>query len=236
MDVVPSGEVAGGRRAYESLPIRPAMVSGVRGGWCCGGRFFDAASSAVHNSGNFYGGHVAQAASALASAVASVGDLLDPQIQLLVDPKFSLGLPANLIAPVEATDPEAGLPHGFKGAQIAASALTAEALHLTMPVGAFSRSAEAHNQDKVSMGTIAARHARTVVRLVSEVTAIHLVALCQAADIVGAHELGPRTARAFDYVRSTIPFVHEDRPLNEEFQQTAETIIDGSLRRAVMSG
>ncbi|WP_392876959.1 histidine ammonia-lyase [Streptomyces sp. LN499] len=196
---------------------------------------FDAESSTVHNSGNFYGGHVAQAASALAAAVASVGDLLDRQVQLLVDPKFSLGLPANLIAPVKATDPTAGLHHGFKGAQIAASALTAEALHLTMPVSSFSRSTEAHNQDKVSMGTIAARHARTAVHLISEVTAIHLVALCQAADIIGADKLGPQTARAYSYLRSVVPFVQEDRPLDEEFQQTAKLLIDGSLRRHVMA-
>lgn len=197
---------------------------------------FDAESFAVHNSGNFYGGHVAQAASALATAVASVGDLLDRQVQLLVDPKFSLGLPANLIAPVEATDPAAGLHHGFKGAQIAASALTAEALHLTMPVSSFSRSTEAHNQDKVSMGTIAARHARTAVHLISEVTAIHLVALCQAVDIIGADKLSPLTARAHRYLRSTVPFVQEDRPLDEEFQQIATLLIDGSLRRTVMAG
>lgn len=197
---------------------------------------FDAESFTVHNSGNFYGGHVAQAASALATAVASLGDLLDRQLQLLVDPKFNLGLPANLVAPVKATDPAAGLHHGFKGAQIAASALTAEALHLTMPVSSFSRSTEAHNQDKVSMGTIAARHARTAVHLISEVTAIHLVALCQAADIIGAGELGPRTARAYGYLRDIVPFVQEDRPLDEEFQQTAKLLIDGSLRREVMAG
>jgi histidine ammonia-lyase len=37
------------------------------------------------------------------------------------------------------------------------SALCAEALKLTMPASVFSRSTENHNQDKVSMGTIAAR-------------------------------------------------------------------------------
>ncbi|MEU9288214.1 aromatic amino acid ammonia-lyase [Streptomyces sp. NPDC048275] len=196
---------------------------------------FDAESSTVHNSGNFYGGHVAQAASALAAAVAGVGDLLDRQLQLLVDPKFSLGLPANLIAPVDPTDAAAGLHHGFKGAQIAASALTAEALHLTMPVSSFSRSTEAHNQDKVSMGTIAARHARTVTRLIGEVTAIHLVALCQAADLVGADGLGLRTARCHRYLRGIVPFLQEDRPLDEDFGRIADALIDGSLRREVMA-
>ncbi|MBQ0890179.1 aromatic amino acid lyase [Streptomyces sp. RM72] len=196
---------------------------------------FDADAPTVHNSGNFYGGHVAQAASALTTAVAGVGDLLDRQLQLLVDPKFSVGLPANLTAAVEAHDAAAGLHHGFKGAQIAASALTAEALHLTLPVSSFSRSTEAHNQDKVSMGTIAARHTRTAVHLIGEVTAIHLLALCQAADILGADGLGPLTARAHRFVRRTVAFVREDRPLDEAFRQTAGALLDGSLRHEVMA-
>ncbi len=100
---------------------------------------FDADSEEVHNSGNFYGGHIAQAAGALSAAVASVADLLDRQPALLVDEKFNLGLPANLASPVPAGDPSAGTHHGFKGARIASSALTAEALHLTMPVSSFSR-------------------------------------------------------------------------------------------------
>jgi histidine ammonia-lyase/phenylalanine ammonia-lyase len=193
---------------------------------------FDADSGEVHNSGNFYGGHIAQAAQALATAVASVADLLDRQLALLVDEKFNLGLPANLTSPVSADDPSAGLHHGFKGAQLAASALTAEALHLTMPVSSFSRSTEAHNQDKVSMGTIAARHARTVVELASEVTAIHLLALCQAADLVGADLLAEPTRRGYDHVRGQSPQVSEDRRLAPDIGRLAEEIRNGSLRAA----
>ena len=47
--------------------------------------------------------------------------------------------------------------------QIAASALTAEALKTTMPASVFSRSTECHNQDKVSMGLNAAVNAREAV-------------------------------------------------------------------------
>jgi phenylalanine ammonia-lyase len=193
---------------------------------------FDADSAAVHNSGNFYGGHIAQGAHALTTAVASVADLLDRQLALLVDEKFNLGLPANLTSPVQADDPSAGLHHGFKGAQIAASALTAEALHLTMPVGSFSRSTEAHNQDKVSMGTIAARHARTAVELTSEVAAIHLLALCQAADLVGADLLARPARRGYDHVRDQSPRVSEDRRLAPDITRLAEQIRKGSLRAA----
>jgi phenylalanine ammonia-lyase len=192
---------------------------------------FDVETDVVHNSGNFYGGHVAHAAQALTSAVASVADLLDRQLALLVDEKFNLGLTPNLIARVDPDDPNAGVHHGFKGAQIAASALTAEALHLTLPAGSFSRSTEAHNQDKVSMGTIAARHARTAGELTSEVAAIHVLALCQAADLVGAGQLSIATGRLHKFVRSSSLPVDEDRPLDAEIRLMGHLIRSGSLRR-----
>lgn len=197
---------------------------------------FDAAGRTVYNSGNFYGGHVAQAAAALTSAVASVADLLDRQLELLVDEKVSLGLPPNLIAPVAADDPAAGLHHGFKGAQIAASALTAEALQLTMPAASFSRSTESHNQDKVSMGTITARHARTAAQLATEVAAIHLLALTQACDIRGTGGLGRCARGCHDFVREHVSYVAEDRPLDGDIQELAGLIRTGAVRQAVDPG
>jgi phenylalanine ammonia-lyase len=194
---------------------------------------FEPDTDTVHYSGNFYGGHVAQAAQALSAAVAGIADLLDRQLAILVDEKFSYGLTPNLVVPTAPDDPEAGLHHGFKGAQIAASALTAEALHLTMPMSSFSRSTEAHNQDKVSMGTIAARHAHTVVLLTSQVTAIHLLALCQAADLSGLDQLGSATRAAHAQVRALSPFVSVDRPLDTEIEAVAALLRGGELRRAV---
>jgi hypothetical protein len=63
------------------------------------------------------------------------------------------------------------LNHGFKAVQIGTSAWTAEALKNTMPASVFSRSTECHNQDKVSMGTIAARDAMRVLELTEQVAA-----------------------------------------------------------------
>ena len=196
---------------------------------------FEAASDTVHYSGNFYGGHIAQAAQAVSAAAAGVADLLDRQLAILVDEKFSIGLTPNLVVPVPPEHPEAGLHHGFKGAQIAASALTAEALHLTMPVSSFSRSTEAHNQDKVSMGTIAARHSRTVVRLASQVTAIHLLALCQAADLTGVGELGPVTRAAHAAIRRHAAFLDADRPMDTDIETVAALVRSGDLRRSCVA-
>ncbi len=152
---------------------------------------FDEAAETAHNSGNFYGGHVAHAMDSLKLAAAGIADLLDRQLQLIVDEKYNRGLPPNLVSPGAWSGREAGLHHGFKGMQIAASALAAEALHLTTPASAFSRSTEAHNQDKVSMGTIAARDARLAVQLATDTGAIHLRGLCLGGDLRGVEQLRP---------------------------------------------
>ncbi len=181
----------------------------------------------VLNGGNFYGGHVGQTMDSLKIAVASVGDLLDRQLQLVVDEKFNNGLTPNLVPRFDPESWNAGLHHGFKGMQLTASALVAEALRWTNPATAFSRSTEAHNQDKVSMGTIAARDARSVVELIQEVAAIHLIALCQAADLRGLERLSPETTAVHAAVRKLSPFVHADRPLAADVRRVTEAIATG---------
>jgi len=194
---------------------------------------FDSANGGLHLGGNFYAGHVGQSMDSLKTAVANIADLLDRQLELVVDEKFNEGLPPNLIVARDADDPEAGLHHGFKGMQIAASAITAEALKNTMPTSVFSRSTEAHNQDKVSMGTIAARDARTINGLVREVTAIHLLALCQAIDLRGAELASPRVRAVHALIREVSPFVDRDRRLDRDVTAVMELIESGALRRAV---
>jgi len=189
---------------------------------------FDVEAGRSISGGNFAGGHVAMAMDSLRTSVASIADLLDRQLALVVDEKFNEGLPANLAPHVPQGHAQEGLRHGFKGAQIACSALTAEALHLCMPLTAFSRSTECHNQDKVSMGSIAARRTREVVRLTQHVVAIHLLALCQAADLRGPDRLGA-TRSVYERVRAVAPGVSDDRELEGDIAAVAELVRDGSL-------
>jgi histidine ammonia-lyase/phenylalanine ammonia-lyase len=184
---------------------------------------YDPAEGRVHSGGNFSGFHVALAMDALKMAVASVADLVDRQFELLVDEKFSAGLPANL-SPV--TD---GTQHGFKSPQIALSSLAAEALARCMPMSAFSRSTEAHNQDKVSMGAAAARSARDVTEIASRCMAIHLLGAAQAADLRGADRLGEGTSKIHGRIRGVSPFVERDRPLQDDIVAVAGLIRSGAL-------
>lgn len=193
---------------------------------------FDPDSRQVHSGGNFYGGHVAQAMDSLKVAVANVADLLDRQIQLMVDARFSNGLPSNLIRPPRDED---GLHHGFKGMQIAASASTAEALSGCGPVGVFSRSTESHNQDKVSMSATAARSACTVVELASEVAAIALLTACQAIDLRGAEKASPACSRVRALVRGECAFVDRDRALDRDIVAVSRMIANGLIWAAARS-
>ena len=137
----------------------------------------NAEDEVILHGGHFYGGHIAFAMDAMKNNVANLSDLLDRQMALLVDVKFNHGLPRNLTG---AGPENQAINHGFKAVQIACSAWTAEALKLTMPASVFSRSTESHNQDKVSMGTIAARDCLRVLELTEQTAAATLMAAVQA--------------------------------------------------------
>jgi histidine ammonia-lyase len=182
----------------------------------------------VLHGGNFYGGHVCFVMDALKTAVASLADLLDRQLVLLCCPETSGGLAANLVAGSVAH-------HGFKAMQISASALTAEALKLTMPASAFSRSTESHNQDKVSMGAIAARDCLRVLELTETVAAISVLAVCQAADLREG-ESGGRGREIHDAVRRHVPMLREDRRQDRDIERVLALLRGGELPYGELDG
>jgi len=171
--------------------------------------------------GNFYGGHIAFAMDSLKMALASLADMADRQVCLLVNTNVNRGLPADL---VRLTGPGKAGNHGFKAVSITASALTAEALKATMPAASFSRSTESHNQDKVSMGTIAARDAARVCTLTERVVAIHLLAAAQGSEIRGRTGVRPRLALLLEELRRLAAPLFEDRPLDADIETLAREI------------
>ena len=177
----------------------------------------DAENERVLHGGHFYGGHIAFAMDSLKNTVANLADLLDRQLALLVDTRFNHGLPANLSA---CTGPRAAINHGLKALQISVSAWTAEALKQTMPASVFSRSTECHNQDKVSMGTIAARDALRVLELTEQVAAAMLIAARQGLTLRQRLDpelkLTPALAAMQRDLEARIPLLEEDRALDKE--------------------
>lgn len=193
---------------------------------------YDVETGSVHSGGNFTGGHVGLAMDTLRTALASVGDLIDRQFAQLVDDKFSNGLPSGLVHPLPKGHPDEGIYHGFKGMQLLMSSLVAEALQRCIPMTIFSRSTAAHNQDKVSMGATSARISREVLSLVEEALAVHLIGLCQAADIRGPEGLGG-TKAVYQLVRTVSSYVESDRELEEDISAVLDLIRSHQLSHCV---
>ena len=97
-----------------------------------------------------------------------------------------------------------------------------------MPASVFSRSTECHNQDKVSMGTIAARDCLRVLELTEQVVAAMLIAARQG--VVLRQQIAPHTvvhgaplAMLEDLV-ARIALVEEDRALDADLLHLLDAI------------
>lgn len=182
----------------------------------------DGDNERVLHGGHFYGGHIAMAMDTLKTGIANLSDLLDRQMAQLMDYKFNNGLPFNLSGAEGERKP---INHGFKAVQIGISAWTAEALKHTMPASVFSRSTECHNQDKVSMGTIAARDCLRVLELTEQVAAASLLAATQGIEIrrrrgeLDENHMSDRLKAICSSVLNEFEFVTEDRPLEKDLRQ-----------------
>jgi histidine ammonia-lyase len=177
----------------------------------------------VLHGGNFYGGHMAMVADTLKTLVANLADLMDRQLLLLNEPVMS-GLPENLVA---FSGPERFAHHGFKAMEITSSALTAEALKLSVPASVFSRSTEGHNQDKVSMGLLAVQDLQRIIELTETVGAIHAIACAQAMELRGLQYTSPRLRELHQLLRTRAGFMVEDRPLDAEIEAVVALLRGG---------
>jgi histidine ammonia-lyase len=99
-----------------------------------------------------------------------------------------------------------------------------------LPASVFSRSTEAHNQDKVSMGTIAARDCLRVLELTEQVAAAHSLAAVQALRLrVRLNYTTPVPARLQAFAQrigALSPFVDEDRALESDLRALTAQIAD----------
>ena len=146
--------------------------------------------------------------------------------RLLCNPHTSNGLPADLVAHASK---EQVSHHGFKAMQISTSALAAEALKLTMPASVFSRSTESHNQDKVSMGTIASRDALRIIELTESVLSIVQLAVCQAVDLRNSERCHLRSRELHQAIRSVVPVNDADRRQDVDIHRVLEMYRAGTL-------
>jgi histidine ammonia-lyase len=184
-----------------------------------------------YEGGNFHGEPIAFAMDFLGVAASELASISERRIQHLLDRNHNRSLPASLTA-------EPGINSGFMLAQYTAAALVSENKVLAHPASVDSIPTSANVEDHVSMGTIAARKAASILRNAENVLAIELMCAGQALDFrrqAGTWPPGKGTLAAYDALRVQVPFVAEDRQLHDLVALCRELITSGELINAVES-
>jgi histidine ammonia-lyase len=182
----------------------------------------DPSDGEVISGGNFHGEPVALAGDYLAIALSEIGAISERRIETLVNPDLSSGLPAFLA-------PHAGVESGLMIAQVAAAALASENKSLAHPASVDSIPTSANQEDHVSMGPIAVRKARTILRNVERIVGIELLAAAEGLERRRPLRSGRGVEAAISHLRASVPAMTSDRVLSTDFEKVDALVRDGSL-------
>ena len=172
----------------------------------------------VLSGGQFHGQPIAIAMDVLKIAVAEWASISERRIERLVNPQLS-GLP-----PFLAKVP--GLESGLMIAQYVAAALVSENKVLAHPASVDSIPSSANQEDHVSMGTIAARQARTIVHHTARVIAIEWIVASQALHLLDSDELlAPKSRKRLRWLRSITPPLEQDASLSKAVEAVADALL-----------
>lgn len=168
----------------------------------------------VISGGNFHGQPIALAMDFLKIAIAELANISERRIERMVNPQLS-GLPAFL-------SPQPGLQSGAMILQYCAASLVSENKTLAHPASVDSIPSSANQEDHVSMGTIAARHAYKIVQNCRNVLSIELICALQAADYQGVEKMAAKTKQFHVMARQVTAPLAEDRVFAKDIKSVAE--------------
>lgn len=168
----------------------------------------------IVNGGNFHGEYVSMAMDELCIAVAELASISEQRLEKLINPALS-GLPAFLVK-------DGGLNSGFMIVQVAAASLVSENKILCHPAVVDSIPTSADKEDHVSMGTIAARKARSVVENTWNVLAMEFFGASQGLEFRKPLKASKLIDKAYRAIRERVPPVDEDRAFYEDIHTIAD--------------
>ncbi len=176
--------------------------------------------------GNFHGQQLALAADFLSMAVSELGDISERRLDRLINPLVS-GLPPFLVK-------DSGLNSGFMVAQYAAASLLSYNKVLCHPAVVDSIPTSGQQEDHVSMGMVSCLKLKDICSNTEKILAIEMLAGIQAFDLAAKlKECGPALAATYRFLRKTVSFLAQDRPLNEDIEKTANLISSGEIIKNV---
>jgi histidine ammonia-lyase len=184
----------------------------------------------VISGGNFHGEPVALALDFAKLAISELGAISERRIALMLDARLNGGLPPFLSS-------GSGLESGMMLLQYTAAALASENKVLSHPASSDSIPTSANQEDHVSMGSIAARHALAVVANVQRILAIELMVGAQALDLRLARTAeaglqvrpGVGVAEAHARIRAVVSHLDRDRRQTADIEAAATLIREGAL-------
>ena len=181
----------------------------------------------VVSGGNFHGAGPALWLDTLGIALSDVASLSDRRMFRMLTPELSAGLPAMLVE-------SPGLHGGLMSLQYTGAALVSDNKTLAHPDSVDSIPTSANQEDHVSMGANAARHAGEILDNTRTVLAIELIGAAQAVYLRpgGPDRLGAGTRAVYEAVRECVPPVIQDRSLAADVARLEAAIDSGTLERA----
>jgi histidine ammonia-lyase len=184
----------------------------------------------VISGGNFHGEPLALALDFAKLAISELGAISERRIALMVDARLNGGLPPFLSS-------GSGLESGMMLLQYTAAALASENKVLAHPASADSIPTSANQEDHVSMGSIAARHALAALANVQRIVALELLVAAQALDfrlaMIAADgpsvRPGAGVEEAHRRIRSVVTHLDHDRLQGSDIESATRLVREGAL-------
>ena len=178
--------------------------------------------------GNFHGEPIALAMDFLGIALSELANISERRLERMVNPALSNGLPPFLTT-------QSGLHSGFMIVQYSAAALVSENKVLAHPASVDSIPSSANQEDHVSMGTIAARKARSILENARQVLAMEMLTSALALDLREQATMGTATKQAYARIRQDVTPMLLDRVIAPDIAAVAKMTQDGTLYAIVKS-
>ncbi len=183
----------------------------------------------VISAGNFHGQPIALAMDFLAIAISELANISERRLERMVNASLSNGLPAFLVK-------NSGINSGFMIVQYSAASLVSENKVLSHPASVDSIPSSANQEDHVSMGTISARKAKSIIDNTHYVLAMELFTALQAVDFLSPEDLSDKTKRIFDFIRKDISFIDNDGIMYEYIHKINKLIKTEEFKEIMRSG
>lgn len=179
---------------------------------------FDEGNTVV-SGGNFHGQPIAFAMDFLKVAVAELANISERRVERLVNPQLNEGLPPFLSA-------EPGLQSGAMILQYAAASLVSENKTLAHPASVDSIPSSGNQEDHVSMGTIGARHAYTIIQNTKRVLAIEALCAMTGCTLRGSEQMAPKTSQQLEKLLKVSQPIGEDRVFSKDVEMIATWLVE----------